>query len=133
MGALLIVLLHPLRTDVSHLIERLEDIRIEHRMSPRPIEPFNEGILIGLARLNTPERDPTIRTPDCNTIGEEFLAVVAPKGLRLPRQAVTSSSTRITRSAGNDVSTSIAKASRTPSFRIFKVRNRRPPYNVSPM
>jgi hypothetical protein len=50
-----------------------------------------------------------------------------------PRQAVTCSSTRITRSAGKEVSTSIAKTSRTSSSRIFKVRNRRPPYNVSLM
>jgi len=55
MGAFLIVLLHPLRTDFSHLIERLEDIRIEHFMSHRPIESFNEGILIRLARLNIPQ------------------------------------------------------------------------------
>ena len=45
-----------------------------------------------------------------------------------PRQATTCSSTRITRSAGSDVSISMAKPSRTPSSRILKVRNRRPPY-----
>ena len=72
MRALIILLLHPLRTDFSHLIERLEDIPIEHFMSHLPIEPFNEGILIGLAWLNKPERDPTIRTPGCKAIGEEL-------------------------------------------------------------
>jgi hypothetical protein len=69
MRALLIALLHPLRTDFSHLIERLEDIRIERFMSHRPIESFNEGVLIGLARLNKPENDPTIRTPGRKAIG----------------------------------------------------------------
>ena len=83
MGPFLIVLLHPLRTDGAHLIERLEDIRIKHFMSHRPIEPFNEGILIGLARLNKPEGDPTIRTPDRKAVGEEFRAIVESNGLRL--------------------------------------------------
>ena len=50
-----------------------------------------------------------------------------------PRQATTCSKTRITRSAGSDVSTSMAKPSRTPSSSMFKVRNRRPPYSVSLM
>ena len=77
------VLLHPLRTDCSYLIERPEDIRIEHFRSHRPIEPFNAGILIGLARLNKPERDPTSRTPGRKAIGEEFWAIVEPNGLRL--------------------------------------------------
>lgn len=50
-----------------------------------------------------------------------------------PRQATTCSNTRITRSAGSDVSISIAKPSRTPSSQILKVRNRRLPYRVSLM
>jgi hypothetical protein len=133
MGPLFVVLPHPLRTDFSHLIERLEHVGIKHLVAEGPIESFHKGILIRLARLNKPERDPTIRTPDRKAIGEEFRAIVKAKGLRLPRQAVTCSSTRITRSAGNEVSTSIATTSRTPSSRIFKVRNRHPPYTVSLM
>jgi len=83
MGPLFVVLLHPLRSDLAHLIERLEDIGIEHFMSHRPIEPFNEGILIGLARLNKPQGDPSVGAPGGKAVGEEFWAIVEPHGLRL--------------------------------------------------
>lgn len=48
-----------------------------------------------------------------------------------PRQATTCSSTRTTRSAGRDVSISMANPFRTPSSSTFSVRKRRPPYSVS--
>ncbi len=44
----------------------------------------------------------------------------------VPRQLFTCSRTRTKRSPGNDVSTSIARASRTPSSNTFNVRKHRP-------
>ena len=51
MGPLFVVLPHPLRTDLAHLIQRLEHVGVEHLMAERAIESFHKGILIRLARL----------------------------------------------------------------------------------
>jgi len=51
MGPLLVVLLHPLRTDLLHLLQRLEDIGIEHVVSIGPIEPFDDSTVDDCLRL----------------------------------------------------------------------------------
>ena len=76
MGPLLIVLLHPLCTDLPHLIQRLEYIGIEHFVSIGPIEPFDEGILVRLARLNISERDPAVGAPARKAVGQELGPVI---------------------------------------------------------
>ena len=83
MGPLLVVLLHPLCTDLSHLIQRLEYIGIEHIVAIGPIEPFDEGILVRLARLNIPERDPAVDAPARKAVGEQFRAIDEANRLRL--------------------------------------------------
>lgn len=54
MGPFFVVALQPLRTDLPHLIERLEHIGTEDFGPIGAIEPFDEGILIRLARLDVP-------------------------------------------------------------------------------
>ena len=83
MGPLFVVLSHPLRTDLAHLLQRLEYVGIQHLVREGSIEPFHTGILIRLARLNILERDPSVRTPTRKSIGEKFGTIVEPNGLRL--------------------------------------------------
>jgi len=45
-------------------------------MAERAIEAFDQGILIQLARLNISQRDPSVRTPTRQAVGEEFRAIV---------------------------------------------------------
>jgi hypothetical protein len=52
-------------------------------MAERSIEAFHKGILIRVARLNIPQRDPTVRTPTRKSISEKFRAIVEPNGLRV--------------------------------------------------
>ena len=51
MGPLFVVLSHSLRTDLAHLIQRLEHIDVDYLVAESPIESLHKGILIGLARL----------------------------------------------------------------------------------
>jgi hypothetical protein len=89
MGPLFVVLPHPLRTDLAHLIQRLEHVGVEHLMAECSIESFHKGILIRLARLNIPERDPAVYAPGGKAVGEEFRAIVEANRLRLNRKGVS--------------------------------------------
>ncbi len=64
--------LQPFGADLSHLVQRLEHIRIQHFGVIGAIEPLDEGILIWSARLDVPQFDPTLRTPGHEAIGDEF-------------------------------------------------------------
>lgn len=87
MGPLFVVLSHLLRTYLAHLLPRLEYVGIKHLVTEGLIEPFHNGILIRLARLNIPWRDPSVRTPPRKSIGEAFGTMVEQDGLRLtPRR-----------------------------------------------
>ena len=83
MRPLFVVLPHPLRTDLGHLIQRLEHIGVEYLMAERSIESFHNGVLIRLARLNIPQSHHSVRTPTRKAVGEEFRAIVEPNRLRL--------------------------------------------------
>ncbi len=61
MGPLFVVLPHPLRTDLGHLIQRLKHVGVEHLMAERSIESFHKGILILLARLSPTAWQATLR------------------------------------------------------------------------
>ena len=63
MGPLFVVFPHPLRTDLAHLIQRLEHVGVEHLVAEGPIESFHESILVRLARLNMPQGDPSDGIP----------------------------------------------------------------------
>src|SRR5215471_16611106 len=76
MGALGVVGREPGLGDRAHLLERIEEISVEHLFAVRPVEAFDEGILIGLAGLNVAEADPLGHTPLDEGFGHELGAVV---------------------------------------------------------
>ena len=82
MGPLFIVLPHPLCTDLPHLFERLEDIRVQHFGAIGAIESLDKRILIRLSGLDIPQRDPAFGTPGHKALRDEFRAIIQPNGLR---------------------------------------------------
>ena len=52
MGSVLIVDGHPLRRDLSDLLQTSKQVEIQHFIPVRAVEPFNERVLGGTARLN---------------------------------------------------------------------------------
>jgi hypothetical protein len=52
MGPLGVVGREPGLGDRAHLLERIEEIGVEHLFAVCPVEAFDEGVLIGLAGLN---------------------------------------------------------------------------------
>jgi len=56
---LVVVTLYPFGADLPNLIEGLEYIGIQHLGTIRPIESLDEGILIGFARLDRAQFDPS--------------------------------------------------------------------------
>jgi hypothetical protein len=89
---------YPLLDDLAHLIERLEDMRIESFIPHRPIESFNEGILLGLSRpAEYITGDSSVCTADGKPAGEGFLAIAAASRLRLASEATVCSRTSTTR------------------------------------
>lgn len=74
MGPLFVVLLHPLRSNLAHLIQRLERVEVKHLVAEGPIDPFHAGRLFRLVRLTIPQWDPAVRTPTRKSIGEKFRA-----------------------------------------------------------
>ena len=123
MAPFFVVTLQAFYGDLSHLIHRLKHIGSEHFSSIGPIIALDEGLLIRFPQLNITQLDPPLWTPGDEALCEKLRASVEANRLGWPRQV----STRTTHWAGNDVSTSMAKLSRTSSSRIFKVPNRRPP------
>jgi hypothetical protein len=93
-----------------------------HIVTEGPIDPFHTGMLIRLARLLIPQCDPAVRAPTHKTIGEKFREwssrIACGYWLEESNHPF----------GGNDVSESIANTSRTSSFRMLKVRNRRTTY-----
>jgi hypothetical protein len=83
MGPLLVVLLHPLCTDLPYLLQRLESRGIKHCVSIGPIEQFDEGILVRLVQLKRPEHDPAVCAPARNAVGQERGLVIQSNRLGL--------------------------------------------------
>ena len=76
MGPFGVVRREPGFGDCAHLLERIEEIGVEHLFAVCPVEAFDEGVLIGLAGLNVAEADPLRRTPLDESFGNELGAVV---------------------------------------------------------
>ena len=109
-GPFVVVTLQPLATDLPNLIQRLRHIGIEDFGEIGPVEAFDEGTLLGLARLNVPELDRPLHTPCHQTIRNEFGAIVEQNRLQLTTLGGHLLQPRMTRSAGNQICTSKAKA-----------------------
>lgn len=73
----LVVALHPLPTDLPYLVQILEEPGIQYLVTVRPVEALDEGVLVGLARLDVPDLDPVILAPAHKDLAQEFRPVVA--------------------------------------------------------
>ena len=71
----------PLVGKLLHLADRREDVRVEDFLAIGPVKALDEGVLIGLARLDVAERDPVHRAPRREGLGGELGTVVEPEGL----------------------------------------------------
>src|SRR5215470_6875632 len=104
-----------------------------HLFAVRPVEAFDEGVLIGLAGLNVAEADPLRRTPLDEGFGNELGAIVDAHPSRAaiePHELVQHPNTR---ALGMEVPISIASASRLPSSMTVRARKGRPAYRASTM
>ena len=63
MRSLLVVNDEPVLGQFADLRQRLEEMRIEHLGAIAAIEALNEGVLIGLSRLDVVEIDPAFVSP----------------------------------------------------------------------
>ena len=78
----LVVGLEPRLGDLAHLLEIVEEIRIQHFVAVGPIEAFDVRVLIGFPRLNVPKLDIVAVTPVGELLGDELRAVVQANGQR---------------------------------------------------
>ena len=52
MGSMVVVAVQPVGSHVTHLLQVVEDVVIEHLGTVDPFEAFNIGVLCGFAGLN---------------------------------------------------------------------------------
>lgn len=67
---------------LTHFIEIAEEVQIEHRVAEGPVEALDEGVLVGLARLDVADLDGAFSTPRHEALCQEFRPVVAANGPR---------------------------------------------------
>jgi hypothetical protein len=113
-----IVTLQPFCADLSHLLQGFKHIGVQHFRPVGPIIAIDEGILIPFPWFNVSEISGSLGTPAHESLGEEFRTIVEANCRGWPRQLTTCPSTRMTRSAGSDVSTPIAKSFRRKLGRL---------------
>jgi hypothetical protein len=67
MGPLQVVGREPSVGDLLHLPEGVKEIGVEDLLAIRAVEPFDEGVLIGLPGLNVADGNALRRTPLVST------------------------------------------------------------------
>lgn len=67
---------------LAHLIKILEEVKIEHGTAERPVEAFDEGILVRFAGLDEAQGHIVPMCPGEHGPSAEFLAVVGADHLR---------------------------------------------------
>lgn len=55
MGPLGVVGFQPRVGDLTHPVERVEEMRVEHLLATAAVEPFDEGVVVGLSPRWTSE------------------------------------------------------------------------------
>ena len=63
MRPLLVVFDEPALGDLLHLLDRFEDVGVEHLGAVRAVEALDEGVLVGLAGLNEAQLDVPLAGP----------------------------------------------------------------------
>jgi len=133
MGSMVVVAVQPVGRHVTHFLQAVEDVAVEHLGSIGLVESFDIGVLRGLAGLDVIEGDTLALSPLGQSSGDEFGAVVQANRQRRTAYLPSSSRARMTRAAGRLVSTSIRRPSRLNSSMTLKVRKRRPDHSTSDM
>ena len=76
MWPLFVVLLEPLFSLFSHLIQSCEHIHVEHRLAVAPIESFDKAVLHWFAWFDELERYPMLVGPFSQSQRNEFRTIV---------------------------------------------------------
>ena len=82
MRPLLVVLDEPIIRDLLHLLDRFEDVGVEHLGPVRPVEALDERVLIRLAGFDEAQLDLLLLGPIDEGVARELGAVVQAQGLR---------------------------------------------------
>lgn len=83
MGAEVVVVLQPTLGYLPDLVQRVEQVRIQHMLPEGAVEALNEGILRRLARLDVDELNALHPAPLLRQRGNELRPVVHPDALWL--------------------------------------------------
>src|SRR5215467_14768922 len=84
MGPLGVVGFKPRVRDRAHVLERVEEMSIEDFLAKRSVEALDEGVLIGLARLDVAEADALGGAPRHEGLSDEFRTIVDAQAGRAP-------------------------------------------------
>src|SRR6266478_6269953 len=76
MGSLGVVNLEPRLGDLAHLLEGVKEVGVEDLFAETPIEPLDEGVLIGFPRLDVADGNTLRRAPLDKGLGRELRPVV---------------------------------------------------------
>src|SRR5882762_2241254 len=76
MGSLGVVNLEPRLGDHAHLLEGVKEVGVEDLFAETPIEPLDEGVLIGFPRLDVADGNTLRRAPLDKGLGRELRPVV---------------------------------------------------------
>ena len=125
MRPLLVVLDEPILRDPLHLLDRFEDVGVEHFGSVGLVEALDECVLVRLAGLDEAQIDATALGPIDEGVARQLGSVVEAQRFRSSVE-LDQLITRMARWLGIDVVTSMPSAWRLPSSSTFNVRKRRP-------
>lgn len=78
MGAEVVIVLQPALGCLPDLVQRVEQVRVEHMLSEGAVEALNEGVLRRLARLDVDELDALHPAPLLRQRGNKLRPVVHP-------------------------------------------------------
>ena len=112
------------------LCKGIEPARLETISAQRPIEALDEAVLDRPPGTDEPDLDSVLRGPAIEGLAGELRPLSTQSSRGLPRSATSRSSTRTTRSAGNDRSTSMARLSRWNWSSTLSSREARPVQGV---
>lgn len=82
MGPVVVIVQHPLRGNIPYLVQRIEDVCVQHLLPVGPVEPFYQSVLCRFPRLCIFELDPVCPAPVLGKLGNEFRTVVHPYPFR---------------------------------------------------
>lgn len=81
MGTLLVVLEHPPVGGLAHVIKAGEQVLVQDLLAEGPVEAFDVGVLVRLARLDVPDGHAVELGPLHEGLAQELRAVVGAQDL----------------------------------------------------